>query len=68
MYEKYKEYHPKLSKKFEKLINKIISKNWNKYLPKFDKNKSMATRKSHGVVLNAICDKINFIVGIINFL
>lgn len=63
-FEFYAANHPELAKDFELLQSGTLPKNWDKSLPEFPADrKGIATRSANGKILNAIGEKIPWLLG-----
>lgn len=63
-FKEYKKEFPDLAEEFERRINKEFPSAWKESLKKFDTDQTgMATRKSSGIILNEIAEKLPELMG-----
>lgn len=60
---RYTEAHPELAAEFRRWLAGALPEDWTSVLPVFKAGESMASRAASGKVLNAIAEKIGFLVG-----
>src|SRR5690625_221874 len=64
LFEKYKKSFPEEGEEFRKFFSRTLPENWDEILPAFEADeKGIATRKASGIVLNAIADHLNNLIG-----
>ena len=63
IYDSYNSENNKLASEFESIIHGNLPDDWDKNLPTFNKDESLATRQASGQTLNALADKIPAIIG-----
>lgn len=64
LFEKYKKSYPEEGEEFRKFFSRTLPENWDEILPAFEADeKGIATRKASGIVLNAIADHLNNLIG-----
>lgn len=59
----YRQAYPELAAQFEMSLKGELPEGWDAGIPEFDPEKPQATRNVGGVVLNAIADKVPYIIG-----
>ncbi len=60
----YRKKYPELADQFHMIQNRELPRNWHEILPVFSADeKGVATRKSNGKVLNAVAEKIPWLLG-----
>jgi transketolase len=63
-FEAYHSAHPELALQFENALEGRLPVDWNAGLPSFDEaDGPMATRKASGIALNAIADRLPWLIG-----
>ncbi|UCE07745.1 MAG: transketolase [bacterium] len=63
-FNEYEKVYPELAQQFIQIQNRELPKDWEKALPTFPADeKGFATRQSNGKVLNAIAEKIPWLIG-----
>lgn len=62
-FEDYKSKHPDLAKQYFEMMNGLYGSDREAAIPDFKGEKSMATRKASGIVLNALAGKIPALIG-----
>ena len=63
IYESYKNDNKELAEEFENLIIGKLPENWDKNIPIFNLDESLATRQASGKTLNILADNIPAIIG-----
>ncbi len=63
MMERYAQAHPKLAALYRRSMGGQLPDNWDEILPKFEVGKSIATRASSGIALNAIAPHVPQLLG-----
>jgi len=64
LFEKYKKSFPEEGEEFRRFFSRTLPENWDEILPVFEADeKGIATRKASGIVLNAIADHLNNLIG-----
>jgi transketolase len=63
LFEKYAAAYPELAKEYKDLISGKLPEGWDKNLPTFKPDEKIATRKASGKMLNAIADKLPWLIG-----
>ena len=63
IYESYKNDNKELAEEFENLIRGKLPENWDKNIPIFNLDESLATRQASGKTLNTLADNIPAIIG-----
>src|SRR5690625_3552992 len=64
LFEKYRKSYPEEGEEFRKFFSRTLPENWDEILPAFEADeKGIATRKASGIVLNAIADHLNNLIG-----
>src|SRR5690625_1445148 len=64
LFEKYRKSYPEEGEEFRKFFPRTLPENWDEILPAFEADeKGIATRKASGIVLNAIADHLNNLIG-----
>ncbi|WP_163653488.1 transketolase [Listeria sp. PSOL-1] len=63
LFTKYKEKFPKLGKQLEESIKNQLPANWDKKLPVYGADDSLATRASSGEVINALAEQVPTLFG-----
>lgn len=62
--ENYKKVHPELAEKFQNILSENLPEGWDKEIPHFEPSEGpMATRAVSGKVINAIADKLPWLMG-----
>lgn len=59
----YENAHPELAARYRAWLNQQPDDGWEDAVPVFDAGSSLATRAASGKVLNAIADKVGFLIG-----
>ncbi len=63
-FDAYRAAHPELADQFESALDGRLPADWNSGLPSFDEaDGPMATRKASGAALNAIADRLPWLIG-----
>jgi len=63
MWSAYEEAHPELSAEYTSWLEQKPTDGWDDDIPVFDAGEKLATRAAGGKVLNAIADKVGFLIG-----
>ena len=63
IYDSYNSENHKLASEFENTMQGNLPNDWDKNLPTFNKDESLATRQASGQTLNTLADKIPAIIG-----
>jgi transketolase len=63
IWESYQAIYPEQAALFQQYLHQDLPTDWSAILPTFEAGKSMATRASSGVVLNAIAHRVPYLLG-----
>jgi transketolase len=64
LFEKYRSAHPELADEVERMQHRVLPDGWDAAIPEFPADaKGLATRDSSGQVLNAVAERVPWLVG-----